>query len=123
MDTNNQNPAAEISFNKDNLYKEETFTDLQSGSIKHLIPVKTDGSPDESRPPMFMAQAQIMSAAGPLPIQCVLEANNLEEAIAAFPGAVKQTVDKIIEEAKRLRMEEASRIVVPDAQTTSKIIT
>ena len=115
-------PKVDITFDRNNLYLEETFSDLQSGSIKRFVPVTVDGSPDASRTPVFMAQAQIMSAAGPLPIQCALEANNLDEAIKQFPAAIQETVDKLIEEAQRLRREEASRIVVPGQEAVNKII-
>ena len=42
-----------IKINPDNLYKEETFTDLTYASIRRLTPVKIDGSIDESREIFF----------------------------------------------------------------------
>jgi hypothetical protein len=41
----NQNPADQIDFNLDtqNLYREESYTDLKAGAIRRLIPVKADG--------------------------------------------------------------------------------
>jgi len=113
----------ELVFDKKNLYKEKTYTDLKTGSIKQLTPVKADGSKDESRTPMFMGQTQMMSPSGPLPIQCMIEAKNLEEAADKFPEAINATVERIIEEAKNARQEEASRIVVPGQDAGSKIIT
>ena len=113
----------ELVFDKNNLYKEKTYTDLKTGSIKQLTPVKSDGTKDENRTPMFMGQTQMMSPSGPLPIQCMIEANNLEEAADKFPEAINATVEKIIEEAKKARQKEASRIVVPGQDTESKIIT
>ena len=113
----------ELVFDKNNLYKEKTYTDLKTGSIKQLTPVKADGSKDESRTPMFMGQTQMMSPSGPLPIQCMIEANNLEEAADKFPEAINATVERIIEEAKKARQEEASRIVVPGQDAGNKIIT
>ena len=41
------------------------------------------------------------------------EASTLEEAIAKFPEAIKEAVDRLVEEAKEIRRREASRIVVP----------
>ena len=112
----------ELVFDKNNLYKEKTYTDLKTGSIKQLTPVKADGSKDESRTSMFMGQTQMMSPSGPLPIQCMIEANNIEEAADKFPEAINATVERIIEEAKKARQDEASRIVVPGQDAGSKII-
>ena len=119
---NNQKPLVDISIDKNNLYREETFTDLHAGTIKHFIPVKAGGSDDPGRSPVFMGQTQIMSGSGPMPIQCMLEVKNLDEAIAAFPAAVNNAVEELIEEAKRLQREASSRIVVPGQNDMKKII-
>ena len=123
MADTDQNQEQELVFDKNNLYKEKTYTDLKTGSIKQLTPVKTDGSKDESRTPMFMGQTQMMSPSGPLPIQCMIEASNLEDAADKFPAAINATVERIIEEAKKSRQEEASQIVVPGQDAGSRIIT
>jgi len=122
MAMNDQKPLIEISIDRNNLYREETFTDLHAGTIKHFVPIKSDGSVDLSRTAVYMGQTQIMSGSGPMPIQCMLEANNLEEAIVAFPSGVNKAVEELIEEAKRLQREAASRIVVPGQQDIKKII-
>lgn len=118
-----QNQSEELVFDKDNLYKEKTYTDLKTGTIKQLTPVKADGTIDEGRTAIYMGQTQMMSPSGPLPIQCMIEANNLDEAADKFPEAINATVERIIEEAKKARQEEASKIVVPGQDTGSKIIT
>ena len=123
MTDTDQNQNEELVFDKNNLYMEKTYTDLKTGSIKQLTPVKADGSKDESRTPMFMGQTQMMSPSGPLPIQCMIEANNFDEAAEKFPEAINATVERIIEEAKKAKQEEASRIVVPGQDTGNKIIT
>ena len=41
-----QNSIEDIQFNGDNIYKEETFTDLEVGTIRKLTPIKADGSED-----------------------------------------------------------------------------
>ena len=38
---------------KNNLYRDEAYTDLKSASIRKLTPVQADGSPDDSRRMMF----------------------------------------------------------------------
>ncbi len=123
MALNDQIKPEELVFDKNNLYREESFTDLKAGSIKRLVPVTADGSPDSGRPPLFMAQTQIMSPSGPLPIQCVIEAGSLSEAMDKFPAAIKETVDKIIDEARRMQREAATGIVVPGQDQINKIIT
>lgn len=122
MALNDQKPLINASVDKDNLFREESFTDLRAGTIKHFVPIKSDGSPDPGRSASFMGQTQIMSGGGPLPIQFMLEAKTLDEAIAAFPAAANKAVEELIEEAKRLQREAASRIVVPGQEMKNKLI-
>lgn len=105
--------VTEIEVDKNNLYREEIVTDLKVASIRMLTPIKLDGSPDESREPIFTGQTTLMSAAGPLPVQCPLEATTLEEATAQFPDAVKQAVERLVDEAREMQRRDSSRIVVP----------
>jgi len=105
---------ADVKVNKDNLYKEETFTDLTFATIRCLTPVKIDGSPDESKERVFTGMTQLMSPNGPIPIQCVIEgAKTLGEALDKLPAAIDKTVKAMIEEAKEMQRQEASRIIVP----------
>ena len=53
--------------------------------------------------------------AGVLPLAFELEATSLEDACNKFPDAVKVAIEQAIEEAREMRREAASRIVVPDA--------
>ena len=119
----NQNPLKDIKINSSNLYREESITDLQAGTIKQMIPVTVDGSNDESRTNIFVGVTQLMSANGPLPIQCELPGTTLAEAIASFPAEINKAVEKLIEEAKRMQREAATRIVVPGQEQRGKIIT
>ena len=96
-----------------NLYRQETYTDLGLGSIQSLSPVKADGSPDPSRTPIFMGTAQIMTQHGPLPVQCEIEARDLKSACEAFPGAVKDAVNKLIRQAREFERERHGGIVIP----------
>lgn len=117
-----QKPLIDATFDKNNIYREDVFTDLHAGTIKRLVPVKTDGSDDPGRTAVYVGITQIMSGGGPLPIQCMLEANTLDEAIAAFPASVNKAVEELIEEAKKYQREAASRIVVPGQKNDKKII-
>ncbi len=103
----------EIRVDAMNLYREEAYTDLRVATIRRLTPIKADGSPDGTRPALFSGQTNLMSQAGPLPVECPIDATTLEEAIAKFPEAIKEAVDRLVEEAKEMRRREASRIVVP----------
>ncbi|MBW2713371.1 MAG: cytoplasmic protein, partial [Deltaproteobacteria bacterium] len=92
-------------------------------SIKQLTPIKVDGERDESRPIMFIGQTQLMSQMGPVPVQCDIEAENLEEALGKFPAAVQVAVEKMIEEAREMQRQEAHKIVIPGQEDVNKIIT
>ena len=104
---------SDITVDTSNLYREEVFTDLRVASIRKMVPIHADGSDDTSREPLFTGQTTLMSAAGPVPVQCALEAKTLEEAAAMFPEAVKQAVERMVEEAREIQRREASRIVTP----------
>jgi len=114
MNGNDGVKITDIKVNKDNLYKEENFTDLTFATIRCLTPIKLDGSPDESREPVFTGMTQLMSPRGPIPVQCVIEgAKTLSDALDKLPAAIDQTVKEMIEEAKEMQRQEASRIIVP----------
>jgi hypothetical protein len=113
---------SEIKVDEKNLYREEVFTDLRVGSIKQLTPVTADGSRDLTRPMMFLGETQLMSQVGPLPVQTRIEADNLQVALQRFPAAIQVAVEAMINEVKELQRKEMSRIVVPGAETASKIL-
>ncbi len=113
----------DLQLDTNTLFKEETFTDLKVGTIRRLTPVTLDGSPDAGREAVFIAQTQIMSNMGPLPVQYEIDASNMAEAIQGYPAAIKAGIDQLMDDAKELQRREMSKIVTPDAATTSKIIT
>ena len=104
-----------------NLYREEVITDHRVGTIRHLIPIKSDGTPDTGRQERYVGQAQIMTAAGPMPLNFDIDARSLEEAIGKFGDAAKVAVEHTVEELKELQREAASSIVIPDAGAGGKI--
>jgi hypothetical protein len=110
---NENNPLADVKVDRDNLYREESFTDLKVATLRRLSPVKADGSPDPSRPVVFTGETTLMSDRGPLPIQCPIEAKDLSEAMDKFPAAVQLAVEKLIEQAREIQRQAMSRIVVP----------
>ena len=103
----------DLSMDTDNLYIEESFTDMKVGTIRRLTPVLADGSADENRPKLYLGHTQLMSPNGPLPVSCMIEAASLPEAIQKFPDVVKQEVERIIELAQKAEKKEDSRIIVP----------
>lgn len=106
-------PLEEINVDRDNLYLEEVFTDLKIATIRRLTPVKLDGSPDPSRPTLFQGQTQLMSQMGPIPVSCPIEAADMTEALEKFPEAIGEAVERMIDEAREMQRQEASRIIVP----------
>jgi hypothetical protein len=114
MSIANESKITDIKINPDNLYKEESFTDLTFATIRRLTPVKIDGSIDESREAIFTGMTQLMSPNGPIPVQCIIEgAKTLSEAAAKLPEAIEKSVQAMIDEAKEMRRQESSRIVLP----------
>ncbi|MFQ5382556.1 MAG: hypothetical protein ACE5EF_13185 [Dehalococcoidia bacterium] len=104
----------DIEVDLENLYREETFTDLRIGSIRRLSPVKPDGAPDPGRKPLYTGETTIMSQAGPLPLSFSIEATSLEDACRKLPQAMKGAVENLMDEAAEVRRREASRLVTPD---------
>jgi hypothetical protein len=49
-----------------------------------------------------------------LPLVFDIEATTLADAIAKFPDGVRVALEQAIDEAREMRREQASRIVVPD---------
>ena len=109
-----QNELPEIQIDPKGLYREDVFTDRRAGSIRRLTPVTLDGAPDPTRPVLFSGQTQLLTPAGVLPLGFEIEARTLEEALQKFPEGVKAALEQAIDEARELRREAASRIVVPD---------
>ena len=104
----------EIKLDATSLYREEMFTDRRAGTLRRLTPVMPDGSVDATRPVLFSGQTQLLTPGGVLPLGFDIEATTLEEALKRFPEAVKVALDEAIEEAREMRREAASRIVVPE---------
>lgn len=109
-----QNDLPDVRLDPAGLYKEETFTDRRAGTLRRLTPVTLEGATDPSRPVLFSGQTQLLTPAGVLPLVFELEASTLEEALQQFPEGVKAALEQAIEEAREMRRESASRIVVPE---------
>jgi hypothetical protein len=100
-------------FAEDGLYREESFTDRQVGTIRRLTPVTVAGAPDDSRPVLYMGATQVMTAAGPMPLNFDIQADGLDDACKKFGSAAQQAVEEMAAKLEELRREQASSIVVP----------
>ena len=105
---------------KNNLYKEESVTDLKVADIKKLVPIHIDGTRDETREIIFTGSSQLATPHGPVPIHARLEADTLEQALDAFPKAMEAETKKIVEQFKKLQEQQKkaqdSRIIMPGVQ-------
>ena len=104
----------EVRLDPAGLYREEIYTDRRAGTIRRLTPVTVDGATDSTRPVLFSGQTQLLTPAGVLPLVFEIEASTLEEALAKFPDGVNVALEQAIDEAREMRREAASRIVVPE---------
>ena len=104
----------EVKLDPQSLYQEEIFTDRRAGTIRRLKPITAEGGDDPSRPTLYSGQTQLLTPAGVLPLVFDIEATTLSDAIAKFAEGVKGALEQAIDEAREMRREQASRIVVPD---------
>ena len=112
---NDENEALDFSVDRGNFYQEESFTDLKACSIRRLAPVKPDGSMDKTRKTLYVGQTTLMTPNGAVPIQDVIQAKDLQQAVKKFPEAMQSALSRLIEEAKKMKEKEndESRIIVP----------
>src|SRR5690348_2525328 len=109
-----QNDLPDVKLDAAGLYREEVLTDRRAGTIRKLTPITVDGAVDVSRPVLFSGQTQLLTPAGVLPLVFEIEAKTLKDAIEKFPEGVKIALEQAIDEAREMRREQASRIVVPE---------
>ena len=117
MAASGQPNAIDFTVDQNNLYREESITDMKVAAIRKMTPITPAGDVDESRTPIFVGTTQLMTPEGPLPIQAMLEANNLKEAFEVFPRAMEEAMGRMIEQIQRMQQEQRqkddSRIIVP----------
>jgi hypothetical protein len=103
----------DLTVKQDNLYLEESFSDLDMASIRRLTPVKPNGLKDKRRKQIFVGHLNLMTPQGPIPIQAPIDARNLKEAMEMYPDAMKIALKKMQEEIKKFKEKQDSRIIVP----------
>ena len=111
------NPSTERdpSFNADDLYREDTYTDRRIGTIRVLTPVLPSGERDPAREVEFSGQISVMTPMGALPVGFDLPGPTLAEASAAFTEAAKAGVERTMQEIQQMRREAASGLVITGA--------
>lgn len=113
---------ADLTMDPASLYREDVFTDRKLGTIRQLIPVNADGTPDASRTALFVGQAQIVTPGGLLPLNFEIEANSLPEAVQQFGAAAKLAIEDTVRELQELRRQASSSLVIPDSGATAQIL-
>src|ERR1044072_1007988 len=108
-DERNQDPQMDGA----GLYREDMFTDRKVGAIRQLTPVTGDGTPDTTRPVLFIGQAEIMTNMGPVPISFEIEGQTLADAGLGFPPAAQVAIGRPAQQIQEMRRQQASQLVVP----------
>ncbi|MBI2313649.1 MAG: hypothetical protein HYU77_14210 [Betaproteobacteria bacterium] len=111
-----ENPSermTEAAMDAANLYREEIVTDRRVGTIRVLVPVKSDGSTDPARKTLYVGDAQVYTNVGPLPLSFEINANSLAEAVTNYAAAAKIAFDRALRELEDMRRQAASSIVIP----------
>jgi hypothetical protein len=114
-----QNESLDFTVDRSSLYKEEMYTDLKVCNLRRLTPVNSDGTTDKTRKTVFLGQTHIVSPNGPIPVQNVVDAKELQQAFKKFPEAMKEAMERMIEEARKMQQQQQqqqqdeSRIIVP----------
>ena len=89
---------------KDGLYREELYTDLNNGSIKALIPVDELGVDvvDGSRDPIYVAMTTVRDDNGnTLPLHGETGAKHLKGACEEFKSSLDKTIHDLVEEQQK----------------------
>ena len=96
-----------------NLYREETYTDQAVGTVRAMIPVTAAGDVDPARETGFFGAAQMMTPAGPMPLNFEIEADTLADACEKFPDSASAAMEDAFKEIQEMRRQQESQIVVP----------
>ena len=110
-----ENKKTEPKMDANALYREEVFTDHQTGSLRRLTPVQADGSADTVRKTIYIGEAQLLTSAGALPLSFEIQAGSLGEAARKYGEGVKQAYEDALEEFQEMRRRANSGVVIPGA--------
>ena len=115
MASNPQDKMPEPKMDRAALYREEIYTDRRVGTIRRMIPVTADGAPDNARKTLFVGEAQLLTAAGAVPLNFEIDAASLDQAVTKFGEAAKRAVERTMQELQELRRQASSSILIPEA--------
>ena len=93
----------EASMDAAELYREEIYTDRKVGTIRVMVPVKSDGTPDPKRRTAYVGEAQMMTSAGALPLSFEINADSLSDAVAKYGTAARDGFERTMRELEELR--------------------
>ncbi|HTT36276.1 MAG TPA: hypothetical protein VMH32_01255 [Burkholderiales bacterium] len=113
MAERNDERMLEAKMDPASLFREETYTDRRIGTIRVLVPVKSDGTPDAKRSTVYIGEAQIFTNMGALPLSFEIDAKSLDQAVANYAPAAKEAIEKAVREIEEVRRQAASSIVIP----------
>ncbi|HSU44468.1 MAG TPA: hypothetical protein VLN42_09665 [Casimicrobiaceae bacterium] len=109
---------ADAAMDETSLYREEIYTDRKIGTLRVLLPVKADGTPDTLRRTVYQGEAQLMTNMGPLPISFDIDASSLADAVAKYAESTKAGIERAMRELQEMRRQQSSSIVLPPAGAT-----
>ena len=115
MPDHSSSRAPETKMDAASLYREEIYTDRTAATLRVMVPVKTDGGTDASRPTLYLGEAQIMTNMGPLPVTFEIDADNLADAVERYGEAAKAGIERAIRELQEMRRQASSSLIVPTA--------
>ena len=118
MATDSGAQMADAAMDETSLYREEIYTDRKIGTLRVLLPVKADGTPDTLRRTVYQGEAQLMTNVGPLPISFDIDASSLADAVARYAESTKAGIERAMRELQEMRRQQSSSIVLPPAGAT-----
>jgi hypothetical protein len=118
MATDSGAQMADAAMDETSLYREEIYTDRKIGTLRVLLPVNTDGTPDARRRTVYQGEAQLMTNVGPLPISFDIDASSLADAVAKYAESTKAGIERAMRELQEMRRQQSSSIVLPPAGAT-----
>ena len=113
--------TSEAAMDATSLYREEIVTDRKVGTIRMLVPITPEGTPDGARPTIYAGEAQIMTNMGALPVSFDIDAANLAEAVANYADAARAGIERTMRELQELRRQQSSGLIVPPAGAASAL--
>ena len=101
--TDDQQNNLEFNIDRTNLYREESFSDLKTGTIKRLTPVKADGSEDKGRKIIFVGHTSILTHNGRCRFRITFRPRNCHRPLKNFPRLCNRPWNSLSKRSKDTR--------------------